>query len=324
MNKKDIHDYFSFTRQERRGIAVLCILIILCWCVPIIVEYLHQDKQVDFSVFEKEVTLFQQQQDSLKLTITSNRDNRKNPYSTNILNARELPEPFPFDPNALKDEDWQKLGVPSKVIHTIQNYRKAGGQFYKKEDLKKIYGLSGEIYQHLEPYIRITQNKALKNKKTDIISDTTYAGRPAQTDFSKNKYKDENLVIDVNTADSVQWMKLRGIGPALSSRIIRFRHSLGGFYKIEQIAEVYGLPDSTFQRIKQQLNILSFDLKKLNINTATVEELKSHPYIGYRLAASIKAFRDQHGPFKNIEDLQQLQLVNDQIYLKLAAYLTVN
>lgn len=324
MNKKDIQDYFSFTRQERRGIVVLCILIILCWCVPVIVEYLHQDKQVDFSVFEKEVALFQQQQDSLKLITASNRNDRKNSYSTNILNDHELPEPFSFDPNTLSDEGWQRLGVTSRVIHTIQNYRKAGGQFHKKEDLKKIYGLSSDMYQHLEPFIHIAQKEVLKNKKADVIPDTTYAGYPKQTNFFKNKYKDENLVIDVNTADSTQWMKLRGIGPALSSRIIRFRHSLGGFYKIEQIAEVYGLPDSTFQHIKQQLNILSFDLKKLNINTATVEELKSHPYIGYRLAASIKAFRDQHGPFQHIEDLQQLQLVNDQIYRKLAAYLSVN
>lgn len=320
MNKKDIHDYFSFTRQERRGIVVLCILIILCWCIPIAIEYFHHDKPSDFSAFENEAKLFQQQQDSLKVTSLKKPEYQKDLVSQNVLNDDQLPNPFPFDPNTLSENGWQRLGVPQRVIHTIQNYRKAGGQFYKKEDLKKIYGFSPEMYDHLEMYIQIEQNKY--NKKSYSFDSTNHDGntKPA---YTKANAKDDPFVLDINLADSLQWINLKGIGPVLSSRIIRFRNSLGGFYSIEQIAEVYGLPDSTYQHIKQQLNISSFDLKKVNINTASVQELKSHPYIGYRLAASIKTFRDQHGSFHSTDDLKQLQLVDDQIYRKLVPYLTV-
>lgn len=321
--KKFIHDYFSFTRQERRGIAVLCVLIILCWCVPAAINYFHYDSPTDFSAFENEVRAFQQQQDSLKLVSSIKPENQENLVSQNVLNANELPKPFPFDPNTLSDNDWKRLGVPLKTIHTILNYRKSGGHFYKKEDLKKIYGFSPEMYNHLESYVRIENNAQNKNNKREYSFDSTKHDGNTKTAFAKSNAKDNHIVIDINQADSLQWMKLKGIGPALSSRIIRFRNALGGFHHIEQISEVYGLPDSTFQNIKQQLNISSFDLKKVNINTATIQELKSHPYIGYRLAASIKAFRDQHGSFSSTEDIKQLQLVDDQIYRKLVPYLTV-
>lgn len=323
MNKKDIHGYLSFTRQERRGIVILCVLIILCWCIPVVIRYLQQDKPSDFSAFKNEVRLFQQQQDSLKMASSKNLSRQKELVSQNVLNSNELPEPFPFDPNTLSEDGWQKLGVPLRVIHTIQNYRKAGGQFYKKEDLKKIYGFSPEMYHHVEMYIQIAGIEQNKNNKQAYSFDSTNHDGNAKAAYTKTNTKDGQFILDINLADSLQWIKLKGIGPVLSSRIIRFRNSLGGFYSIDQVAEVYGLPDSTFQNIKQQLNISSFDLKKVNINTASVQELKSHPYIGYRLAASINAFRDQHGSFNSIDDLKQLQLVDDQIYRKLVPYLTV-
>lgn len=323
MNKKDIHDYLSFTRQERRGIVVLCILIILCWCIPVMIEYFHQDKIPDFSSFENEAKLFQQQQDSAKIAASTHPGYQKDVASKNVLNDNELPEPFPFDPNTLSEEDWQKLGIPLRVIRTIQHYKKAGGQFYKKEDLKRIYGFSPEIYNHLAPFIRVAvTEQGSYNKKSYSFDSTNHFGY-SKAAYTKTNAKDDQFVLDINLADSLQWIKLKGIGPALSSRIIRFRNSLGGFHSIEQIAEVYGLPDSTYQNIKQQLNISSFELKKVNINTASVQELKSHPYINYRLAASIKSFREQHGFFNSIDDLKQLQLVDDQIYRKLVPYLTV-
>lgn len=312
--KKFVQEYLSFTRNERRGIAILCILILLCWCAPSIVSYFHADHLTDFSSFKKEVAYFKQQQDSLKQAKTTTT------FSQNILTANDLPDPFPFDPNTLPESGWEKLGVPLNVIHIIVHYRQAGGHFYKKEDLKKIYGLSADMFQHLEPYIHIEEKKHKSIRKHEYTADSLQHYPKTKARFVKDK---KQISLDINLADSATWTLLKGIGPVLSSRIIRFRKALGGFDSIHQIAEVYGLPDSTFQAIKQQLKISPFNLKKLNINTATVNELKSHPYISYRLAASIKAFRDQHGPFKSVDDLKQLQLVDDKIYRKLVPYLIV-
>lgn len=308
--KKTVPENFSLTRQERRGVAILCSLIVLAWAVPLIIRQFRKSGPQDFKDFEHEVDAFTARLDATRAAPDSSKEE-----APRVYNADELPEPFPFDPNTLPEKGWEKLGLPLKVIHTIQHYRKAGGHFFQKEDLKKIYGLSEETYAHLEPYIKIKPQKKPATEK-DYASTKNKLSPPVRRASAE-------MTIDINQADSSDWVKLRGIGPVLSSRIIKFRKALGGFYNIDQIAEVYGLPDSIFERIRHQLNITTKSLKKLNINTATIDELKSHPYIGYRLAAAIKAFREQHGSFKSLEELKQVQLVDDEIYRKLVPYLTV-
>lgn len=312
MLNKSTRENFSFSRQERRGIVVLCSLIILSWVVPSLIRHFKKDQVEDAADFEKEVDFFNNQQVAEKAV------NKPIKEKAAIYDVNRLPDPFPFDPNTLSADGWRKLGLSAGVIRTIQHYLKAGGHFYKKEDLKKIYGLSSDIYQHLDAYIQIAPlQQAGKKENLSSVNEKT-------NQFSKNSAVPVSVTIDINQSDSVDWVKLRGIGPVLSSRIIKFRKALGGFYSVGQVAEVYGLPDSVFKSIRRQLKITTTTLKKLNINTATVDELKSHPYINFDLAAAIKAFRDQHGPFKSIEELKRVQLVDDGIYRKLAPYLTVN
>jgi competence protein ComEA len=72
---------------------------------------------------------------------------------------------------------------------------------------------------------------------------------------------------------------LPGIGSKLSQRIIAFRNKLGGFYSVEQVGETYRLPDSTFQKIKPKLILGNNNVKQININAASIDEMKAHPYL---------------------------------------------
>ena len=117
---------------------------------------------------------------------------------------------------------------------------------------------------------------------------------------------------------------LPGIGSKLAQRIITFRDKLGGFYKIEQVAETFALPDSTFQKIKNRLLLANTALKQININTATLDELKSHPYLRYAIANAIVQYRAQHGNFNSISDLKKMALVTDELFTKAAPYLKIN
>jgi competence ComEA-like helix-hairpin-helix protein len=107
---------------------------------------------------------------------------------------------------------------------------------------------------------------------------------------------------------------LPGIGSKLANRIIRFRDKLGGFYSVEQVGETYGLPDSTFQKIKPFLILGDRPLVRININTADAATLKEHPYIGWTAARALVAYRAQHGPFSTIEDVEKVSpILADQI-----------
>ncbi|MBK8952131.1 MAG: helix-hairpin-helix domain-containing protein [Chitinophagaceae bacterium] len=130
-------------------------------------------------------------------------------------------------------------------------------------------------------------------------------------------------VVELNTADTSALIALPGIGSKLAQRIINFRDKLGGFNTVNQVGETYGLPDSTFQKIKQYIRTNPSAINKININTASVEELKTHPYIKWNLANPIIAYRKEHGLFAKIEDLKKVMVVTDEVYSKIAPYLTV-
>src|SRR5690625_4732273 len=258
MWKSFLRNYLSFTKGQRRGLFVLLAIILCCMVLPLFFPYIENEAPANQAEFKKSVSAFLEAQ--------------KNTKEKDTLQEIKY---FSFDPNKLKKTGWLRLGIPEKVAATILNYRKAGGRFYKKNDLKKIYGLSNKDYKRLLPYIQI---KAQKN--TAPIKKPQPAHEESIS-FAHNQstvHKKVRVPIDINKADSAEWRRLYGIGPVLSARIVRFRDALGGFYKIDQLSEVYNLPDSTFQHIRDRLYISNLSLKKLNINKASVKELKSHPY----------------------------------------------
>lgn len=315
MRKDSIRDYFSFSRQQRRAIMILLALIVVLMVLPRFLHSMKPRSDTAFQAFRAAIAAFEKGQDSAANQYRNN--DKRSLHADDTMGTL-----FAFDPNTLPTEGWEKLGLNEKTARIIRHYLSAGGHFYHKEDLRKIYGLRETAYQRLAPYITIT-DVSKKNRNESVLKDTGAHSRPVfHKAFRTATFS--GALLDINTCDSAGWISLRGIGPVFASRILRFRKKLGGFYSIDQLAEVYGLPDSTFQQIKQRLKISAIPLKKININTATVEELKSHPYISYRLAAAIKAFREQHGLFKSPEDLRQVVLVDDQIYRKIAPYLEVS
>ncbi len=131
-------------------------------------------------------------------------------------------------------------------------------------------------------------------------------------------------VIDVNAADSAQWERLPGIGPTLAKRIVGFRERLGGFYDTRQVGEVYGLADSVFNKIQPFLRLGDVSLRKISLNDTDDKSLALHPYINTKLARVIVRYRSAHGPFREVEALRSLALVDDSIYRKIEKYLKVN
>jgi competence protein ComEA len=101
----------------------------------------------------------------------------------------------------------------------------------------------------------------VKFKNADTIS--TY--KKTETHFVSEpvlKKGKTYSTININAADTSAFSTLPGIGSKLANRIITFREKLGGFYSANQVAEVYGLPDSTFLKIKPYLIIGDVAIKK--------------------------------------------------------------
>lgn len=127
--------------------------------------------------------------------------------------------------------------------------------------------------------------------------------------------------LNINTCDSMALMRLPGIGPVLSVRIIKYRNLLGGYARVDQLAEVYGLPAETFAIIKSRLYADSSAVKKIRINSGGFKELIRIPYIEKYEVTVILKFRELKGRIDNINVLMENKLIGPEKAVKMRPYL---
>lgn len=301
----------TLTQRQVWGIAILAALIIIavvCW--RLIPSLNSTERQADPAV----VGWTKQQADSNALyDYPTGKEQHPRDYKTSV--QQQL---FTFDPNTASLNDLVRLGLRPKVAQTILNYRNKGGKFYKKEDFAKIYTLSEQDYKRLLPYIKIAGN----NSREHYPAAHNYSSG-AGSDSSVRPYpQKQNKPVPVNTATAEELMQLRGIGNGYASRIIKYRDILGGYHKVEQLKEVYGMTDSLYEAIKPYMIIEPENIKLIAINTASEEELYKHPYIR-KMAKYIVSYRNEIGGFKQVEDFKQVPLINEEIYRKIVPYLSL-
>lgn len=312
-------NYFTFTRKERIGL-----LIITGFLLPVLLLPAFLTGKQTASP-QKADTAWMAAVQALEIKQAAGKDAAENKSPHYYAYQRTTPSYgnetratlFYFDPNTITAADWKKLGLRDKTIQTIANYLKKGGSFKKPEDLEKIYGLRSQDLDRLLPYVRITA-PVLAEKSTASSNER----KPFTREQNPAPYAKKGAApVDINAADTTALIALPGIGSKLAARVIGFREKLGGFYSVDQVKETYGLPDSTFQKIKPLLQPGNTPVKKIDINTGTLDILKAHPYIRYELAKIIIAYRNEHGPYKQVEELKKLQPVTDEIFKKIAPYL---
>ncbi len=318
MQKDPSKGYLHFTKKEKRGtLFILTVVILIFICAKYIYPLIVKNDMVDMV----QITALS---DSLKEIQAAEKEYPGKGYrNEGKENYRRFPgrddkipftgSLFYFDPNTLDEAGWKRLGLREKTIATIQNYLSKGGKFREPGDIRKIWGLREEEKERLVPFVRLISAAAPPRQYNEHY--------PA---YEKKVYEKKiPEAIDINSGDSASYVSLPGIGPGFSKRIINFREKLGGFYKVEQVAETFGLPDSVFQKIKPLLKISGTEIRKININTATNDELKAHPYIRWQLANVITEYKKQHGNFKEMVDLKKIMVIDDIIYQKILPYLTL-
>ncbi|TAL59829.1 MAG: hypothetical protein EPN85_08585 [Bacteroidetes bacterium] len=302
--KNFLREYFTFNRRERNGVFILLAVILAVILYLSFSDFFSSRKKTDFSKFEKEVAQFEAEQNqSVDSVLSEAKNNFKSPDSTDSNNS----ERFLFNPNTLPEDDWKRLGLSDKQIKVIKSYESKGGKFKSKEDVKKMYCISPKLFASFEQYIQIPADTYRKVTKAPL---SLWKGAGGGT-------------VELNSADTTDIISLKGIGPSFAKRIIKYREILGGFIKKEQLLEVYGLDKEKYNLFSSAVIVDDSKVKKININTVTFEELKKHPYIKYNIANLIINYRKQHGNYVSVEDIKQLDLVNDELFAKIASYLTV-
>ncbi len=297
-----IRNWLVFSVSEKRGISVLLVLLLILLTIRFVQKQKsnHQLRLVEIqneipsgssSYTENEFV------DSLSLR--------------HFHSSRSFtPKGESFNPNNASLEELIDQGIPEEISRRIIKYRKKGGVFNKPADLYKIYGIDSLMVTELLNWVVI---EAIQ-KPTQVY----------QTQKNQSYSMRHREVVEINSADSLLLCELPGIGSVLSSRIIRYRNILGGFHTTEQLKDVYGISDSLFISIANDIEADTSVVKKLSLNSATLVELQKHPYLTNYEAKAIMSYRRLIGPFTSCNELVDNYILSENTYRKVKVYLSLN
>lgn len=279
-NQNSIKSFFNFTKDQRKGILFLFVIII-----GLQLAYFFIDFNKDQKVSKKEQTWLSLQNtvDSLKL---------------------EKPETgykiYPFNPNFITDFKGYKLGMKVEQIDRLLAFRKEGKFANSPEEFQKVTGISDSLLATMEPYFKFPD---WVNKK----SQNSYHNNYPKSNWKEFPKKESMKVKDINLATKEDLMKVFGIGDAISDRILIQREVFGAFLSMDQISEIWGLSPEVVISLNRYFKIESTPkVNKININTASIKELGQFPYFRYPISKNIVTYRSMNGDIK-IEDLTKIK-----------------
>ena len=265
-----MRSHLRFTKQEKRGIFFLLLLIAgLQSGYYFFTTQSIQNNTSHFSIDSIAIHYM----DSVKETQLI----KKKP----VLRA--------FNPNFINDYKGYQLGLSTDELDRLYAFRDKDKYVNTAEEFQEVTGVSDSLLLQIRPYFKFPQ----------------FANKPATP---KLVYTTNEVLTDLNTATEVSLQRISGIGPVLSKRIIAFRNSLGGFLVTEQLLDVYGLKPEVAKKAMKEFKVLSIpEIKKIPLNTATIEELAGLVYINYHLARKIVHHRSRIGGFDSIAQLTKIE-----------------
>ena len=294
--KNVLKKFFYFTRTERRGILLLCTLILLVYGGAQV--YLHRQEKASRPSAEDRAEQLRMQQEEEDFLATIQEEEEKGrarhrpPEDTGFRPGKPAVTPFPFDPNRADSLTLCRLGLPGWMARNIVRYRERGGRFRHPDDFRKIYGLTDEQYAALEPYIRIAPQDTARPDTPRLYTAQT------ERDTMARPYKyPAGTVIELNRADTTELKKIPGIGSGIARLITGYRQRLGGFYTLEQLREI----DLDPEPLRPWLRIDSTAIRRLNLNRVGIDRLRRHPYFNFYQAKAIVERRKKHGPLRSLK-----------------------
>jgi DNA uptake protein ComE-like DNA-binding protein len=267
-----LKSYFQYSKSQRSGIFLL---IIICIVSQFAFFYLYPSSNKTNSIEKQKWLAFQTIIDSLK---------------TEKINY--VPKIYPFNPNFITDYKGSKLGMSVAEIDRLLDFRKTNQYVNSASEFQKVTQISDSLLKAISPFFKFPDwvNKRVTNN------------------FKPYEKKTENrVIIDINLATKEDLIKVYGIGPALSDRILKQKELFGGFVSMNQLDDIWGLQPEVIENLNKYFKVTTLPkIKKIDINNSSIKELMLFPYFKYSLAKAIVTYRSMNGNLK-IEDLSNIK-----------------
>ncbi len=294
---KNLKSHFWYNKRQRNGIFFLLLLIVVFQLIYLfVIPITTNASSIKISdQNSNDIKFFQQQLDSLRLVELENRK----------------PKIYPFNPSFITDYKGSKLGMSTKEIDRLLDYRSKGKYINSTKQFQSVTKISDSLLAVISPYFKFP----------DWVVKSQVAALSKRNKVAKSK--NEPIVIqDLNTATAAQLRVVYGVGETLSERIVKYRNSIQGFLSNDQLNEVYGLKPEVIDRIFERFTIQSKPtIEKLNVNTATFKEVLRLPYIDYELTKKIFQYREEVAEIQSIEELKNIEGFPLEMFDRIAVYL---
>lgn len=208
-----------------------------------------------------------------------------------------VPKVYPFNPNFITDLKGYKLGMSTEEIDRLLAFRKGNRYVNSAEEFQRVTLVSDSLLKAMSPYFKFPDWVTNKKNKQFV-------------DYSKSRFEDKPKIVamDINEATREDLMKVYGIGPALSERILKEKEKFGAFMSMEQMEHIWGLSSEVIENLNRHFTIKTIpNIKKVNVNTVSLKELSQFPYFRYALAKEIVVYRSMNGDLRSSEDLKKIK-----------------
>lgn len=139
-----------------------------------------------------------------------------------------------------------------------------------------------------------SQMSVLASPADTIYRPDHYVGPPAHLRNSSAPKFRQRQILDLNTVDSLTLIRVPGIGPAFSHRILALRRQLGGYYTVLQLQEVYGMDEDKFLSLKGWFRI-GRSPRTYRLDSLISGDIPRHPYLSYTQIKSLNRLIGRHG-----------------------------
>ncbi|WP_333695164.1 ComEA family DNA-binding protein [Flavobacterium sp.] len=286
---------FEFTKEQRKGIFALFLILI---GIQVLFFFVITNPQFASTKNKEDKEWMQMQSvvDSLKLEQSKSK------------------KIFPFNPNFISDYKGYQLGMSKIELDKLFAFRKQNRYVNSAKEFQEVTGVSDSLLQAIQPYFKFPDWVNDKNKKR--FENTVFKNGNSNTSTKPVQ------IIDLNQATQEDFIKIYGIGPALSERILKYKESLGGFVHVDQLNDVWGLNTDVLVKLKSNFQIVRMpNVPKYRINDLSLKELMKFPYFNYAIAKEIVTYRSMNGDLKSIEDLTKIKGISVEKINIIALYL---
>ncbi|WP_159038476.1 ComEA family DNA-binding protein [Brumimicrobium mesophilum] len=301
-------DWIHFSKRARRGIIVLLIAFVIVAVSPrLYYNYIHVPQEYEIQI--RPLAKFEAEKNKLKVE--------------SLEYSRYTQPKAMFDPNDYTVEEWKNVGLSEKQAGSIINYLSSGAILKVKTDLKKLYVVDQELYDLLEPKIDLPEE--IEELYSTEVSYKEMNSQELENEIEPRVEKTKVVSpISLNMASAEELKSIPGIGEFYAKEIIQLRKAYGGFVSHDQLSGIYGMRQGKLDSLKPFLVINLNELRKLDINKASEQQLRNHPLISYDIAKSIVYFRENYRVYKRVDEILLSPYIDRDKLKALTPYLKVD